>query len=256
MDPMNQSAQIRSYFDSVAFEYQLERERQYSFVSQRDLVLQLLPEACSRILDIGCGPAVMEAELLKRSKEVWGIDASGQMVQYGKARMNKHPAGERCHLAIGDIERLEFASGSFDAVVSMGVIEYLLTYDRALGEIYRVLHPGGVAVITVPNRVCEYHLARESVEALRKVARRVLKRPPGRTEGFVTNRCVPWRLDRQLERAGFHRVEGRFCNFILYPLHELQGAASLALNKRMGVLAASKLGVWLGTQYVVKAQKR
>lgn len=252
----DQTADIRGYFDAVAREYLLEREEQYSFVAQRELVLELLPARLERVLDIGCGPAVMESKLLERSGEVWGIDASPQMIAYGRARMVNHPDGRRCHLSVGDIEKLSFKHAYFDAVVSMGVLEYLLSYDQALAEMHRVLRPGGIAVITVPSRVSAYHRSRGSVEALRGLAKRILGRPPAQTRRLVTNRCVPRRLDRQLEHAGFRRVEARFCNFIFYPLHELHSGASLALNRKLSGLANRELGAWLGTQYVVKAQKR
>ncbi len=252
---MGQAGRTRSYFDAVAHEYLLEREKQYSFVCQRNLVLDLLPVGCGRVLDIGCGPAVMAEELLKQAYEVFGIDLSPGMIGYGRDRMQSHPAGSRCHLSVGNIERLGFADGYFDAVVAMGVIEYLASYDQALAEIRRVLRPGGVAVLTVPNRVCAYHVTREAAEALRAAAKRLLGRPPSSSSSLLTNRCVPWRLARQLEGAGFDKVQGRFCNFVFYPLHELHEGASLALNRSLSRLSGSRLGVLAGTQYVVKAQK-
>lgn len=251
----DQGMHIRGYFDAVAREYLLEREEQYSFLSQREHVLALLPARMERVLDIGCGPAVMEGPLLARAGEVWGIDASDRMVAFGRTRMLGHPEGGRCRLSVGDIQSLAFADASFDAVLSMGVLEYLLSYDRALAEIRRVLRPGGVAVITVPSRVSAYHLARERAEALRGLAKRALGRPPAASRRFVTNRCVPSRLDRQLEEAGLRKVEARYCNFILYPLHELHAGASLALNRRLSRLAGPGLEARLGTQYIVKAQK-
>ena len=49
----------------------------------------------------------------------------------------------------------------------MGVLEYLPRYERALAEISRVLAPGGVAVLAVPNRASAYHIARTGYLALR-----------------------------------------------------------------------------------------
>ena len=251
----DQGARIRGYFDGAAQQYLLEREEQYSFVSQREHVLALLPRRMERVLDIGCGPAVMEGDLLGRAGEVCGVDASERMIACGRARLLNHPEGARCRLSVGDIEALALADASFDAVLSMGVFEYLLSYDRALAEIRRVLRPGGVAVITVPSRVSAYHLSREGAETLLGLAKRMLGRPPSETRRFVTNRCIPARFDRQLERAGLRKAEARYCNFILYPLHELHAGATLALNRRLSGLARRELGACLGTQYIVKAQK-
>jgi ubiquinone/menaquinone biosynthesis C-methylase UbiE len=250
------TAEVRSFFDAEALEYVRERERQHSFVSQKKIVLEMLPGRCGSVLDVGCGPAVMEDALLARASEVWGIDASAQMIAFGQARLQDHAERSRCHLAVGDVERLEFADGFFDAIISMGVLEYVPPYDRALSEMHRVLRSGGTAVFTVPSRVSAYHLVRDAAQSLRACAKRMLRRPPSSGSRLVTARCVPWRLNRQLERAGFRRIEGRYCNFILYPLHELSSRVSLALNRRLSGLSDRKLGAWLGTQYIVKAQKR
>ncbi|GAG17717.1 unnamed protein product, partial [marine sediment metagenome] len=68
--------QVRLRFEEGAFEYCREREQQYTFVSQKKIVLEMLDKIEGKILDIGCGPGVMEIELLQRGYEVWGIDIS------------------------------------------------------------------------------------------------------------------------------------------------------------------------------------
>ena len=75
------------------------------------------------------------------------------------------------------------------------------------------------------------------------------------SERFVTNRCVPGRLDRELARAGFQKLDARYCNFIFHPLHELHAGASMAINRRLTALGQPPLAGFLGSQYVVKAGK-
>ncbi|MBV8033179.1 MAG: class I SAM-dependent methyltransferase [Betaproteobacteria bacterium] len=251
-----QGAAIRSYFDASAAEYVAERERQHSFIAQRDLVLSILPERCARVLDLGCGPAMMAGPLLERSREVWGVDASERMIALGEARMGSHPERGRLHLRVGTAERLPFPEASFDAVVAMGVLEYVWDRASSLAEIRRVLRPGGVVAITVPSAVSAYHLARRAWVAAREAAKRALGRSPSDSQRFLTRRCVPWRLDRELAAAGLARLEGRFCNFILFPLHELLPAASAELNRRLSELGDTPFSSFLGTQYVVSALRR
>ncbi|HYR33602.1 MAG TPA: class I SAM-dependent methyltransferase [Burkholderiales bacterium] len=250
-----QAARIRSYFDAAAVEYASGREHEYSFTQQKRIALKLLPSRMARVLDIGCGPAVMGTELLERAEAFWGIDISAEMIAKGRARMERHPRGAHCHLAVGDGEALDFQDGFFDAVVSLGMLEYLVTYQRALAEMWRVLRPGGVAVVAVPNRRSAYHLSRRAVGAVRRGVKRLLRRAPRATEDFVYNPCVPAGLDAEIARAGFRKAEGRCCNFIFYPLHDLHPGASLALNRRLGSIAKPPLDAWLGTQYLVKAVK-
>ena len=230
---------VRRYFDAAVMEYVSERERQLSFQAQKALVLSMLEGVHGRALDAGCGPALMAPALLERGFEVWGVDASTRMVEAGRARF----AGPACHLEVGDITRLRFASGFFDAAISMGVLEYLPDYRPALAELHRVLKPGGVAVLTVPRRRSPYHLA---MGFFRKKKTQ---------DAPAANRCVPRELDQLAAQAGFRKVEGRGCNFIFFPLYDVLPRASDALNRRLSSLSATPLGVPLGSQYVLKLRK-
>jgi 2-polyprenyl-6-hydroxyphenyl methylase/3-demethylubiquinone-9 3-methyltransferase len=208
--------------------------------------------ACStsgRALDIGCGPGVMEEALAARGFEVRGIDVSARMIEQGKARLAARGLAG-CSLEVGDVTRLGGADDFYDAVLAMGVLEYLPDYGAALREIHRVLRPGGVVVLTVPNRFSPYHAARRTYTALRALA----GKPYGSSPAI--NPCVPWRLDRLLAEHGFRDLESRGCNFILFPLHDKLPKASVAINRRLWPLARTPLGPLLGAQYVVKARKR
>ena len=50
-----------------------------------------------------------------------------------------------------DVEALPFLNGFFDVVLCIGVLQYLQEDDTALGEISRVIRPGGIAIVTTPN---------------------------------------------------------------------------------------------------------
>ena len=246
---------IRRYFDAASDHYASRRAAEYSFIVQKRIALEFLPAGIGRVLDIGCGTATLADDLLERTQEYCGIDLSPAMIERGRARLEHHPLASRCSLRVGDAEALAFPDGSFDAVVALGLLEYLTSYDRALGEILRVLRPGGTVVLAVPNRASAYRRCRLLADRTRLGLKRLVGREPRGTEQFYWNPCIPARLDEQLARAGFEGIAGRYCNFIFYPLHELHGGASLALNRALSGLSASSLGQWLGAQYVVKAAK-
>jgi SAM-dependent methyltransferase len=79
---------------------------------------------------------------------VYGVDISEPTVIQAHAAFNGHPL----HGAVGDVRDLPFADASFDAVYSMGTIEHFEETERAVGEMARVLKPGGRAIVGVPNR--------------------------------------------------------------------------------------------------------
>jgi ubiquinone/menaquinone biosynthesis C-methylase UbiE len=238
--------QVEALFDSLALEYVRDRERQFSFIAQKRIVIEMLSGVRGRLLEVGCGPAVMTPDLLAMEFEVQGIDVSREMIRRADLRMTGHPLAKRCKFATGDLERLQFPDAFFDAVLAMGVLEYLPDYAPALREIYRVLKPGGIAVLTVPNRVSAYHLARSGYQRLRR--RRA-------ANSYCHNPCVPWSLDRQLAAAGLSKRESRACNFIFFPLKELHAPASDALNRALMPISRMALARVLGAQYLVKAQR-
>lgn len=58
---------------------------------------------------------------------------------------------EKLGVQYGDIERgLDFPDGAFDSVICIEVFEYLNHYELAINEIYRLLKPGGTAIVSVP----------------------------------------------------------------------------------------------------------
>ena len=52
----------------------------------------------------------------------------------------------------GDIENLEFPASSFDFAVMVDTFQYLQDFGKALEEIKRTLRPGGIFIVTVPNK--------------------------------------------------------------------------------------------------------
>jgi SAM-dependent methyltransferase len=84
----------------------------------------------------------------QQGADVHGIDISLPIAR--DARRESPGAG---HTVVADCRCMPYAAGSFDAVYSMGTIEHFDESDLAVREMARVLKPGGVAVVGVPNRL-------------------------------------------------------------------------------------------------------
>jgi ubiquinone/menaquinone biosynthesis C-methylase UbiE len=100
-----------------------------------------------RVLDIGCGPGILAGEMADEvglSGGIWGIDISETMLGLAEKR---RAAKNMIALQLGRAEELPFADHTFDAAVAVQVYEYVTDIDRALEELFRVLKPGGRAVI-------------------------------------------------------------------------------------------------------------
>lgn len=98
------------------------------------------------VLDVGTGTGVIVPGLLDavgRSGSVTGVDMSGAMLE--KARAKGFP--DNVHFVEGRIEDLPLPDGAFDAAVCFSAFPHFEDHPRALGEIRRVLKPGGSAHI-------------------------------------------------------------------------------------------------------------
>jgi 2-polyprenyl-3-methyl-5-hydroxy-6-metoxy-1,4-benzoquinol methylase len=242
-------AAVRSLFDHLASEYVAQREREFSFVSQKRLVLEMLSDARGRILEIGCGAGHTLPDLVDMGFEVDAIDLSEQMVARASEHVRRHRPGASCRVATGDIERLDFATAQFDAVLLMGVLEYLPSHAQAIAELARVLKPGGCAVIAVPNGASAYHVTRTMY---RKV-RRALGAASG--QASAGNPCLPWQLDGDLTAAGMRKIECAACNFIFFPLKDRAPRLSDRINRLLTPAARLPAAPLLGAQYLAKFQK-
>jgi methionine biosynthesis protein MetW len=99
-----------------------------------------------RFLDVGCGDGSF-AEAIREEVgcEVFGIDISEEAIYKAKER-----GIEGVSLDI-DSEDLPFENNFFDSVFCGEVIEHVYSPDNLLGELYRVLEPDGLLLLTTPN---------------------------------------------------------------------------------------------------------
>ena len=157
----------------------------------------------------------------------FGVDISPPIVRLARQEFDDHRL--RLRGAISDVRTLPFVSGSFDAVYSMGTIEHFDETDTALREIYRVLTPGGVAVIGVPNRLdpflrpalvaCLYRLGLYGYGFEKSYTRRTLRAMLERTGFEITDETGI------LFIPGWLRMLDLACHAWLGPLSTVSGAA-------------------------------
>lgn len=76
-----------------------------------------------------------------------GVDIAFEVVRDARKVLESHRPG----FAVSDVRALPFGDDAFDLVYSMGTIEHFPDSDVAVREIFRVLKPGGTAIIGVPN---------------------------------------------------------------------------------------------------------
>jgi MPBQ/MSBQ methyltransferase len=112
------------------------------------LELARLDDRRLRTLDVGAGTGFSSEGIVERVEpaELTLLDQSPDQLR----RAGRKPALAGCRMVLGDAERLPFETDSFDRYVSCGSIEYWPDPQRAIAESYRVLRPGGIALVVGP----------------------------------------------------------------------------------------------------------
>lgn len=113
---------------------------------ERDLILELVgPPEGQRILDVGCGDGTLLAELARRGAIVTGIDADPRMLAAARERARAETV--EIILVEGNAGALPFPDTTFDVVVAVTMLCFVVDAERAVMEMARVLKPGGRVVI-------------------------------------------------------------------------------------------------------------
>lgn len=128
-----------------------------------ETVLEYLdPQPHDVVLDCGCGLGWF----LKVISELYDCRLYGIDPDIERLRRAGGEVGGKAALAAGTIASLPFPSNSFDKIVLSEVLEHVIDDAGGLKEARRVLRPGGVMAITVPNR--HYPFLWDPVNAVRE----------------------------------------------------------------------------------------
>ncbi|HLW13112.1 MAG TPA: class I SAM-dependent methyltransferase [Casimicrobiaceae bacterium] len=111
-----------------------------------------------RVLDAACGEGYGSALLAEAADTVIGVDIDAQVVAKAAATYGK---SGKLSFEAASVNRLPLTDASVDVVVSFETIEHLKAVDQPpmLAEFARVLAPGGILILSSPNRL-EYSDAR------------------------------------------------------------------------------------------------
>lgn len=137
----------RSFFGAPTTSLYLEEEQQ---------LLMRYPGRLTgkKLLKLDLWNEAQNTELLfwaaQAGAECYGIDIAETTATKGRAR--SRALGVPIRIVIGDILRLPFPDDSFDCLYTMGTLEHVPRADLAMAEVARVVKPGGVAIVGVPNK--------------------------------------------------------------------------------------------------------
>lgn len=113
-----------------------------------------------KVLDAGCGDGRLTClfnsiERVKEKVVFYGIDISPTEIHFGKSLANFLQMNN-LNFDIGNVTSLRFSGASFDIVMCLDVIEHLEEPAKCLSEVFRVLKPGGLGIVTTCNKTSPF----------------------------------------------------------------------------------------------------
>lgn len=118
------------------------QEKLYAWRSAQ--VLRRLNKKNAQVLDVGCGRG-----LLLKAFQRNGCDVTGTEFSDGAGRFAREVL--KLPVRVGLLEELKFPDQSFDVVVMWHVLEHVSDPRPTLAEVSRILRPGGIFLVAVPN---------------------------------------------------------------------------------------------------------
>jgi len=174
------------------------------------------PLAGRRALDVGCGAGLLCEPLARLGAEVTGVDAAGENILAAR----DHAEGMGLTVAYRQGELGALGLGRFDLVTCLEVLEHVSDKPAFLAQLARHLAPGGLLVLSTPNRTPASRLLLVgAAEALGAVPRGT-----HHWEDFVT----PEELGPLLAEAGLAMGEPRGIAF--HPLRGFELSGDLSLD--------------------------
>lgn len=100
------------------------------------------------VVDMGCGAGYGSHYLSRLAKTVRGVDLSGEAIAFAVRRYRAPNLG----YGVGDVTRLPYEDGSFEAAISFEVIEHLEDPEDLVREAGRVVRDDGLFVVSTPDK--------------------------------------------------------------------------------------------------------
>lgn len=244
---MRTKAEILRHFDAFAvgdrwsalYDDRGDAVTNYSFIVRRRRVEALLEPVLGdgvRVLDVGCGTGVMAEFVVARGGYYSGLDVSRNMIDTARRRAEAAMSDGAAEFSVGDGGRIEQPDGHFDAVISLGVLEYLSEPATVVAEIVRVTKPGGTIIVSVPNASCMDAVADKVLSPMVTTLARTIRGMVGAARGadhYSHRKYRPRTLDGFFSALGCHKSGRAFYNMEIgvYPVRRAVPRAALCVKR-------------------------
>jgi 2-polyprenyl-3-methyl-5-hydroxy-6-metoxy-1,4-benzoquinol methylase len=227
--------------------------RRWLHCTRRDWIIAKIRECArerpGRALEIGFGAGVYLAAIAEVYAEVVASDLDQAHIQHASAIATKYP---NIRLITDDITKSQLQEQSFTLVLCSEVIEHIADTKSVIAGIRRLIAPGGILIISTPQRhslmelACRVAFMPGVIAVVRKIYREAV------FETGHINLMSERELTKSLEGAGF-RIRERFKSGLYIPaVAEFGGDTGLRIEQWLeNKLRRSRFSWMLWTQYYV-----
>jgi len=128
------------------------------------------------VLNAGAGAGSLSLKMIDAGLRVTSTDYSPELCEWTRRALRERGVEDANPVLAADLQKIDLPDASFDAAVCAEVLEHLDDDAAALGELARMLRPGGLLLVTVPAGPYRYdwtdrwagHRRRYTVEGLRE----------------------------------------------------------------------------------------
>ena len=202
-------------------------------------------------MDLGCGPGPLFEGLAADGRRLFAADISIEMLRSAKIELVKH--GQRPFVCVSNIVDAGLKQGSFDGLVCVGVLGYVVNVADAMKEIRRLLRESGVAILQTSNRLSWKERIYEGV-----IPR--MKKRLGSTRSYGLGIDFPLRsydkrdFDRRLRENGLEVVDWCYYDFQVPFLEKVSATLALAFARSMQKFGRRQWAKHFGGGYLVKVR--
>ena len=151
VNPKQKTKLVQNVFSSVAPNYDIMNDLMSLGMHRlwkKRFVEIVEPKDGEIILDVGSGSGDIASQLIKKNKSIdlFLLDLNKKMLDEGRKRFKEN----KFNFIVGNAEKLNFPNNNFDKYTISFCLRNITKYKKSIKEAYRVLKPGGWAILQIP----------------------------------------------------------------------------------------------------------
>lgn len=165
------------------------------------------------VVDIASGEGYGSNLMAKTAKEVYGVDISSEAISFATL---KYGQTKNLNFLEGTVEKIPLKDSFVDVVVSFETLEHTDKHEEMMGEIKRILKPGGILIISSPdkanysdrfNRVNEFHVKELYMQNFKTLMKTYFKHTHFYYQTFLTGSFI---VKEDFSATGITEYDGSY----------------------------------------------